>query len=162
MFIFSLDYARILIVAATIYRNLCSSGRMQVTDGSGGLMVCEWNETLSELQESGRVKVHLSPELQSASGVLPSTPLFSCPLYLPKRASWQMPLSPNEADNCTTSKVRSQSLIYAPILRSLVFVLVVLLKVYLPFVIQFRHRLLGSIHLLNLEVCRKFFLVLLL
>lgn len=74
-----------------------------VTDGSGGLMVCEWNETLSEIQESGRITVHLSPELPSAA--LPSSPLFSCPLYLPKRSSWQRPLSSNEAEHGKTSKV---------------------------------------------------------
>lgn len=87
-------------------------------------MVCEWNETLSEVQESGRVNVHLSPELPSSA--LPSTtPLFSCPLYLPKRASWPLP---TEGEHGTTSKVRNESLNHTEISLNLVF--------YLPSVIE--------------------------
>jgi hypothetical protein len=67
--------------------------------------VFEWNVALSEVQEPGKIKVHLSPELQSASEVLPSTPLFSRPLYLPKRASLKRSSSPTEVQQGMTSKV---------------------------------------------------------
>lgn len=66
----------------------------------------EWNASLSEVQEPAQIKVHLSAELQSASAVLPTTPLFSCPLYLPKVSSLKRSTSPTEVQHGITSKVQ--------------------------------------------------------
>ncbi|KAG0583072.1 hypothetical protein KC19_3G106900 [Ceratodon purpureus] len=82
-----------------------------VTDGSGGLTVFGWNEALLEVQEPGQIKVHLSPELESASAVLPTTPLFSRPLYLPKRASLKWSSPPTEVQDGMTSKVEGIALV---------------------------------------------------
>lgn len=73
-----------------------------MTDGLGAFTICQWNEILLEVQESGRANVQFSSELQSASAVLPSTPLFSCPLYLPRRASWERRPLASEAQIDTT------------------------------------------------------------
>ena len=65
-----------------------------------------WKKALSEVQEPEQIKVHLGPELESASTVLPTTPLFSRPLYLSKRASLKRSSPLTEVQDGMTSEVR--------------------------------------------------------
>ncbi|KAG0596775.1 hypothetical protein M758_UG284700 [Ceratodon purpureus] len=82
-----------------------------VTDGLGGLTVFGWKKALSEVQEPEQIKVHLGPELESASTVLPTTPLFLRPLYLSKRASLKRSSPLTEVQDGMTSEIEGIALV---------------------------------------------------